>query len=293
MITYRIAGFEFRFSHPVNELEPYRCSNSRPAAAPEPPVPIIQERYCTATGWIAGEWRKVECWSAPPGLLLRVAGGSDFYINTGGQEITPVLQEGSQLRILNKELTRLDVEILLGPALVLALALRGTWCLHASAAVYHDRAIAFLGESGFGKSTLAASLATDGTPAWGLLADDILPVTLGTEAVTTWPHFPQLKLPIDSQPGRNWPEQIPLREICILTRAASESEPELHRLSPGDAAQVLLSHTAGTRMFTKELLAKHLDECAEAVRQLSVYRLAYPHRKSALPRMKELLENLW
>ena len=65
-------------------------------------------------------------------------------------------------------------EALLGPPLVLALALRDTWCLHASAVEYGGRVIAFLGESGAGKSTLAAYLA--GQPGVRRVADDILPV---------------------------------------------------------------------------------------------------------------------
>ena len=47
-------------------------------------------------------------------------------------------------------------EALLGPALNLALAWRGVWCLHAGAVLHDGQVIVFLGVSGSGKSTLAA-----------------------------------------------------------------------------------------------------------------------------------------
>jgi hypothetical protein len=60
-----------------------------------------------------------------------------------------------------------------------------------------------------------------------------------------------------------------------------------------EAMQSLLAHTAGTRMFMPELLATHLSFCAGVARQVSGYRLKYPHRKDALALVKDLLENLY
>jgi hypothetical protein len=156
--------------------------------------------------------------------------------------------------------------------------------------VFQDRSIAFLGESGLGKSTLAVYLATDGKPDWRLLADDILPVTMGAEGTTAWPHFPQLKLPVESQPGPHWPEQLPLNEIYVLEQVDPNANPDVQRLSPAESVQMLLRHTAGTRMFPPELLERHLAAFALAAGQTSIYRLAYPHRKDTLPRVREILE---
>jgi hypothetical protein len=55
---------------------------------------------------------------------------------------------------------------------------------------------------------------------------------------------------------------------------------------------MLLRHTAGTRLFEPALLENHLAFSAAAGGKVPVYRLDYPHRKDALPEIKELLVNL-
>lgn len=187
-------------------------------------------------------------------------------------------------------LSNLDREILLGPALILALALRDTWSFHASAASFQEKTLIFLGESGQGKSTLAAYLSR--SPGWRSVADDILPVTIEPSGMTVWPHFPQLKLPTESQPWIGLPEQLPLGAVCVLEAAAPNQKPELHKLSSTQAVQAFISHTAGTRLFTPELLARHLEFSAQAAQQILAYRLTYPHRRDALPRVQELLEKI-
>jgi hypothetical protein len=148
----------------------------------------------------------------------------------------------------------------------------------------------FLGESGQGKSTLAAYLSKNS--GWSLVADDILPVRVEADGVVGLPRFPQLKLPLEVQPGSDLPEDLPLAKLCVLTSAGQDTMPELQLLSPNMAIQALLCHTAGTRMFAPEMLGKHLSFCSLAARQVPVYELTYPHRKDTLPRVKDILENL-
>jgi hypothetical protein len=294
MVYYRLAGWDVGFPGPLPELGSYEISGI------EPGMPVVlkstpapQRLTCRTIGWVGGEERQVVNWSAPPGILLRVTGGSDFYILPGGLGFVRVdkaeMAEQKSTAPL-APLTGLDLEILLGPAIVLALALRGTWCLHASAALFKHHLVAFLGESGEGKSTLAAYLAEAGEPDWRRVADDILPVTANANGVGAWPHFPQRKLPMQAQPGPDLPERLPLDCICVLTPANVEDRPELQRLTSAQAMQTFLGHTAGARLFDTSLLAEHLAFCAQAAEQVPVYRLIYPHRKDALPEVMELLE---
>jgi hypothetical protein len=286
MICYHIAGQVFHFPYLLPELDSLEMKvGAADEAAPFIPttIPSAQSRTGETIGWVAGADRQVQTWSAPPGILMKVEGGSDFYIGQGGQ----VILCASRVQD-DRTLSEIDRQILLGPVIVLALALRGTWSLHASAAMLREQVFAFVGESGQGKSTLAAYLA--GRSGWRLVADDILPVAPGPEGLEAKPRFPQLKLPPEAQPGPHLAESLPLQRLCVLAEARPEEQPELELLPASQAAQVLVSHTAGTRLFEPKLLAEHLQFCAKAATQVQVYRLKYPRRREALPEIKELLE---
>jgi hypothetical protein len=280
MITYRPAGQEFQIPCPVLELDPFRTDDKSVSAAFSA-VPASLTMLSQTVGLVGGGMRSVETWSAPPGLIVKTAGGSDFYIAPDGSSIQRI---GTDDRW-----PRLDRDILVGPVLVLALALRGVWSLHASAVTCNGRALLFLGESGQGKSTLAGFLASGGDPESRLVSDDILPVTLDEISMNAWPHFPQLKLPLDSQPGVRLPERLPVGWLCLL----DESEtPFLQRLGTAAAMQLLLRHTAGTRLFPPELLSRHLAFCAQAAARTPIFRLAFPRRMDILPDVEALLETL-
>ncbi|HVM70236.1 MAG TPA: hypothetical protein VMT91_00645 [Anaerolineales bacterium] len=247
--------------------------------------PKTDSLVCLLNGWVAFAWRDVQVWSKKFGFLVRVEGGRDFYIRSDGDEIRWVGDTQSGIG-----LSETERQILLGPVIVLALALRGVLSLHASAAIFRGKLVLFLGESGQGKSTLAAYLS--GQPGWRLAADDILPVTEGVDGLTAWPHFPQLKLPKEAQPGPGLPEQIAVHAVVMLTEADSDGDPNLKILPASQAVQAYLGHTAGTRLFGPKQLADHLAFCANAAGQTPTYRLIYPHRRETLPQVRELLESL-
>jgi hypothetical protein len=295
MVYYYLGGQEFAFPFLLPEVAPFKIPRNEDGTAFSA-IPFISSArqvgfsqtdalICQIRGWVAFAWRDVQVWSTLSGFLVRVEGGRDFYVGSDGNEIR-WQTDGLSLSSLNET----DRQILLGPVIVLALALRGSWSLHASAAIYKDTLILFLGESGQGKSTLAAYLAKEA--GWRLAADDILPVTMGTKSVLAWPRFPQLKLPIQAQPGPGLPEQLSICKVCVLADAGLDELPALERLPASQAIQAYLGHTAGTRLFAPDLLGKHLAFCSQAAGRAPVYRLTYPHRWEALPVVKDLLENI-
>ena len=80
---------------------------------------------------------------------------------------------------------------LLGQALSFALVKRGHEPLHATSVVVDGRAVVFLGNSGFGKSSLAACFLRAGHQ---LLTDDLLMLREGPEGFTAYPGPPRIKL---------------------------------------------------------------------------------------------------
>ncbi len=291
MATYQLVGANISFPGRVEELDIFgvkdRDNLSSLAVSYTPPATLPVR----AKNWMDGEERELEAWYSAAGILLKTSGASDFFILPGGLSISEinvnVIEQaggGSPLRINN-----LDRSILLGPALILALALRGIWSLHASAVRFGEQTIVFLGESGQGKSTLAAYLSASG---WQRVADDILPVSCAADNILAWTHFPQLKLAPEEQPVLNLPDSLPLNKICLLTSAAPDSAPRLEKLSAGDVVKALLSHTAGTQIFDSGLLAQHLQFAAQVARKIPAYRLIHPHRRDALPLVREFLEKI-
>lgn len=272
-------------SNPIPDLELYLNAEPLDDAVyfPSPSLDGIRFALVThASGWIGSTFRSLDIYTANGSTLLRVEGVGDFVIDPHGQMAGKAGGSTS--------MSRSDVDVILGPVMVCALAERDLWSLHASAVKFMEQTIAFVGETGTGKSTLAAYLSQNAE--WSLVSDDILPVKGQPIGMTAWPHFPQLKLPADAQPGVRLPEHLPLNMICELVPATPDARPEVRLLSPERAVMVLLSHTAGTRLFTEEILENHLAFCAQAVEHVSVYQLIYPHSWSALPKVMKLLESL-
>jgi hypothetical protein len=235
-----------------------------------------------ATSRVDNSERLFTCRVDPAGYRLTVEGVGEFTMAPPQRPLSWSRAKGSDQDIFQ--------EALFGPALILYLALSDTWCLHASAVARNGRAVAFMGDSGRGKSTLAAFLAD--REGWQRIADDILPITAGPAGVTASPHFPQLKLPLKAHPSPDLPVQIPLAAVYLLERPNLEDDDQtavrLEPLSRYQAALALIGHTVAARLFDKTLLARHAHFCADAA--VPVYRLTYPHRYELLPQIAAFIE---
>jgi hypothetical protein len=186
------------------------------------------------------------------------------------------------------------LEVVLGPPLLLALALRSRFVLHASASRRPDgAAVVFLGDSGAGKSTLAAYLDAPASPGWRRLSDDLTPVRVGPDRGIVEPRFPQLALPAPAEPPVAAPPLAALYLLAAEPAVGSESDGvpprvEIEPLAPRRAAEAILAHTVAARLFDAPLLAAGLDWAA-AVSAAGVHRLLYPRRREALPAVRAAL----
>ena len=139
---------------------------------------------------------RYELFQIPDGFRLVYSHAGTFDISGDGASIV-----WYDHREAVPELVR---SIVLGPAISLALELAGFLCLHGSAVVIGEAAIAFVGPKHFGKSTLATALATAGAR---LVGDDLLVVSSGRPA-TVRPGVSSVRLWADMAAA------LPLRTVC-------------------------------------------------------------------------------
>lgn len=232
-------------------------------------------------GWLANATREVRAGWDERGCALDVAGVGAFFVpHGGGPPQTARVASGAN----DDEV----MQALLGPAKILALALRGVFCLHASAAARAGRAVACVGQSGQGKSTLAAYLRGAG---WARLADDILPVRVAAHGgFEVMPDFPQLKLPQTEQDELAAQTPAPLGAICGLRTAADGSAiPVMMPLSASETMTLALRHTVAAQLFDGALMRQHFAFAHALGAGVAGYSLSYARAREALPLVDILL----
>ena len=144
--------------------------------------------------------------AAPGAVLLR-------FPEVGAFLVTPDRIVAEPVSGLHPDVLR---SFVLGPAIGTLLHLRGHLVLHASAVRFGLGSVAFLGDSEFGKSTVAAACWTAGH---GLVADDVTMVELPEDGgAMVVPAFPRMKV---------WPES--LRALGLDPDAFPKVHPELDK----------------------------------------------------------------
>jgi len=279
---YSLAGQTIRFDPWVPELQPFLQGSLHCRAYQLPShfarlkanSPIAQ-----VTGWLADQYQTISLWQDDSGYLLDIPSAGSFWTAADGGTICQVSCSGST------DLTFL-AEAFLGPPLILALALRGIWCFHASAIEFEHQMVAFMGESGAGKSTLAVYLAK--LPGVRRVSDDILPVMWEDGKLYALPHFPQLKIPQHQQPGLGFPQKLPLMAVYYLDEQPAIS---IKGLGSGNSALLLAGHTVAARLFDRQLLSNHFSFCGQAAAGISVRGLAYPRQWTELPWVLQALKD--
>ena len=281
--AYEIAGHRLLCDQPVAELDPFRaaapCVGPSRTPVREPSGPV--RRIYHGRGWVGGKHLEVECSDDATGYRLAVEGGGLVWIGRSGQRIV-------RLPAPPPQDPAIAVQAVLGPALCLALALQEVFCLHASAIANGGAAIALVGPSGVGKSTLAARLVGHPDLDWHRAADDVLPLALeDRQSPVVRPNFPQLKLTAIEQWGRERPAALPLAAAYVLSLGGEGSRFECERLSPRDGAVSLVRHTVAGRLFDPGLRTRHLDFTLSLAARVPVYRMRIPRAPGLEPGLIE------
>ena len=207
---------------------------------------------------------------------------------------------------------------LLGHALSFALIKQGYEPIHATSVVVDGNAIAFIGSSGFGKSSLAAAFLADGHP---LLTDDMLLLTRTDRGYEAQPGprriklFPKMarrfvigtanavpmnneteKLVLPLSADNCYPGSAPLRALYLLSpsRAVSRKQPiQLSPLSTREAFITLVRGTFNPLVPGSERLERQYTESLGVASLVPARRISYPRVLSLLPAVaQEILSDV-
>jgi hypothetical protein len=198
---------------------------------------------------------------------------------------------------------------LLGPALAVLLRQRGLLVLHASSIAVKDGAVAFIGGSGWGKSTLAQAFHAKG---YSILTDDVMGIKMGAAHPVVLPGFPQVKLwPEAAASIEHVPERLPLlhpqtqKLAHYLTGGFCQTPLPLKRiyvlavgthhaiatLQPQAAFVEIVRHSrAAISLTDPDFVSSHLRHCASLVKQVPICRFQRQPSLAALPELVQLVE---
>ncbi len=238
--------------------------------------------------------------STPEGVHLFWEDAGSFLVS-GGKEIIVDAVSGAEERVL-----RLCI---LGPALGVLLHQRERLALHGSAVTIDGGAVAFLGEAGQGKSTMAAAFHARGRH---LVADDVVAVQMDQTRPMVFPGFPQLKLSPEAavfvgDDPRSLPRlepnlekrarrvrqgfslaPLPLKRVYVLAEGQTLG---IETLGPREALIELVRHTYAARLLREAPDRAHFLRCTDVVNNVSVRILRRPRSLSMLPELMRLVEN--
>jgi len=199
--------------------------------------------------------------------------------------------------------------ILLGPIMAVLLRQRGLAVLHASGIAINDGAIAFLGKSGWGKSTLAEAFYARG---YGVVTDDVMAIRLDGSHPRVSPGSPSIKLFPDAAtffgcdvrdtrsvhsrtekrahgvPLRSPQGSLPIRRMYVL--AAGERN-EITPIDPREAFVELARNSRAVVLLTDAVSrAAHFRQCGQLAAQVPIVRLSRRPTLTDLPDLVRLIE---
>lgn len=251
--------------------------------------------------WILpGEYVKAEFHRQTDGFLLRFLGEADFAIDADCRRVTgwpvpSVAENHFHSLYCNAVLP------LIGDHL-------GGLFLHGSAVAVGGRAVAFLGQSGDGKTTLAGAFAKAGHP---YLTEDVIELVVGAGTYYLQPKASGLRLFADSAayvlgndpelaegeekvdvadaialPARHTP--APLAAIFLL--GSDHNAPlAIAQMDQHRAAQQLLPHSFVLDVEDKPRLRGHFSRIMGVACEVSCYSVDYPRDYAELARVVEAI----
>lgn len=277
----------------------YRVAPARPQAALAS-APF--HRYVFDDGTVWTEFHR-----AAAGYLLRFPGLADFEVTADGARVVAHPAPGTDEPTLE--------HLYINQLVPLALSRQGRPAYHASVVAVPGGAVAFLGKTGMGKSTLAASFALAGS---AFLTDDALLVEETPDGCRVLPSHASLRLWQDSVSAlagaldnpslpRAGPVSYSSKARLLAGEALShceQAQPLLaaYVLEPQGSAGVSVTPLSGLARYMAwlgnsflldiedpALLARHFEWTHRISAAVPTFSLDYPREYAALPAVRSAL----
>jgi len=303
MQKYKFCNFTFESQLPLPELEPAR------GLEPEFRVTVSEapagdDSHCEwlHTWSLPDETPWLQLGRQPSGYFLRFPGMADFAVSEDAKEI-----RGHVVGDTPEETIR---HLILDQVLPLLLSHRGRFVLHGSAVATPRGAIGFVGQAGWGKSTLASSFSEDGM---AVLTDDCLLLEEDAESVTVIPSYPGVRLwpdtartvfgsvkcgtkvahysekkRLDASAGigfSSWPAK--LRRLYFLSSPNECEGLSVKPLSPREAMLELVKYSYLMDVTNRPRLQQGFERLAKFALNPIFFRLAFPHDYSQLTSVRQ------
>ena len=306
--TYRVSSLTITSNVALPELPPGNGSEPQSSfhlAGAEEPRPDASDWFHRWTFPNGAYWLAFA--RHPSGYLLRFPDLGDFLVSADGRSVRCYPQGETPIETIR--------HLFLDQVFPLVLSRQGRLVIHASAVLTPAGAVAFVGSTGQGKSTLALSFATQGFP---FLADDCLVLEEDQGQLMAMPSYPGLRL---------WPEtvseiferapalaevahysskkrlspsgELPFsREPAPLSRVYFLAEPpevqvngeaspvEIQPLAAREALLGLIRYAYLLDITDRETLRDKFDGCGRLAAMPLFYRLRFQREFSLLPQVR-------
>jgi hypothetical protein len=306
-VRYRVYGHVLSCNAPLNELDQALSPNSTENtdlqilfSSPDERTPLSSSWYLTISLADGTPW--LRCAKVSSGYLLHFPNLANFVFDTSSNSIRCIPQSKTPTHTLH--------HLLLDQVLPLVLNYKGKEVLHGAAVVTPYGACGFVGPTGRGKSTLAASFLSAG---YSVLTDDCIVLDARDQNIVAIPAYPGLRLWDDAiaalfgttgscAPMAHYtPKQrftaalsgvpfcssaVPLVGIYVLDtidHTAPVFTPEVSLLAEREALMTLLSLAFKLDILDRRMLTREFDFLHRLVTQIPVRRLTVPDSFTALP----------
>jgi hypothetical protein len=276
------------------------CRRARGRARPD--VTLVEgsaaqfTRARSAAGRLPRDWFHQR--QLPDGAIyVRWRGAFEFLVSSDGRVI-------HYRPLAHATLESLTV-YLLGQMLSFSLLARGSDPLHGTCVAVNGGAVAFVGECGYGKSTLGAAMLSRGCP---VVADDLVSLGRRHGSWLVHPGIPRLKLAprllrhllgrgVPSEPmihgttkrvvplsgAQSVARAVPLAAIYVLAPPRARGRVVVDTLAPRDGFLEIVRAAFNLVVHDRRRYANQFAFAAQLAADVPVRRLAYPRAIAKLP----------